>query len=553
MVFNEEEDLIMAEEPSRSPYAGLLSRGDNVSPALESKLSLDMQDSDFTKRMQLEENKETFNFSPQDTIGIRKLYFGDKIRLYFQGDTKYYLTSDGIATNRVFFQKTTPTKINKGINGDVFIIIPVSENKMFKKLLADIKSMKTDFQKEHRDVLQSNEETYTDEIPIEIRNNFNAHYYNKKNPIKYNNMIQLVHERTMQLLKISSKVDLSSAKHTDSRREKSRKKVETKIESDLMRVYSLKLSSSAVEETNFMFAPCFKYQDGRPVLTQDNFYLAFKDPQLLNKSFSLSFNPIPNHHSQRIFNCYLTEETKSPIYVELHDDSYLEYHNYKNLHNKAIFITHIHTNMYLRLKLIEKATDQDENEQLSEFILLEDEATSQAFNLSLEEYDPSRPIPSDGLWLGFASPFDKTEVNYRHLIYSVWLQPMKLKQIIRAKGEEGKIEDGSLFKLYISSSKKHLEIKEKTPTQKQIMIPTPKEIEKRTSNNFPKEEVGSYYRSFKTIVPQEHEQLVLRILSDLSKYIRMFDLETLKRMSDFTEESMLKILSRVLKKLSYCA
>jgi hypothetical protein len=65
------------------------------------------------------------------------------------------------------------------------------------------------------------------------------------------------------------------------------------------------------------------------------------------------------------------------------------------------------------LRTLNKVAEQ-EDEDIRDLIAPSEEASSQAFVLSFRKYDPSRPLPSDGLWVPFATDAGDTCVVLRH-------------------------------------------------------------------------------------------------------------------------------------------
>ena len=365
---------------------------------------------------------------------IQQLKYGDKIKLYWEkGSKKFYLSSDGVATSRVFFRRSLHSDKEKDIfqDNDIFIVVPASESRILNRLKADIQSCKKDIktgrsikgaEKENKEgELLRKGDTYDQEVPEEIVNNWSYHKSMIGKPVNYNQIIQLVHEKTQEFVRISKKVDLSLAQDNEDKSTLGPNKA------DFMRIYSLKLDPCSGPETQFMLTPCFRYQEKDAVLIQDSFCLTYRDTRLLGKYFYLDFKQSPENgntfinkdvymgedENKVVLNFYLTEEEKSPIKFEFYENKELEDHLFEKLDRRAIWITHIQAPMYLSLRRIVKASEQDEN-ALSDLIEQVDEALSQALDLSFREYDPNKPIPSDGLWIGYASKFPN-EVIFRHL------------------------------------------------------------------------------------------------------------------------------------------
>lgn len=140
-----------------------------------------------------------------------------------------------------------------------------------------------------------------------------------------------------------------------------------------------------------------------------------------------------------------------------------------------------------------------------------------------------------------------TRMNAR---YDVWLKPLQLEQLVRTEDERGAISEGSLFKLKVKETGVDIQLaapaEEKTRKESAFL----KKSETLQEGN--KEEIegqDDYYRSFKVVLAGESQQYILFMLSDLARYIRTFDIETAKRYSDYTEDALLKILSKALKRL----
>ena len=61
--------------------------------------------------------------------------------------------------------------------------------------------------------------------------------------------------------------------------------------------------------------------------------------------------------------------------------------------------------------------------------------------------------------------------------------------------------------------------------------------------------MDDYYKSFKVVLVNPEKQHIFFTLTDLARYIRTFDIETMKRRSDFTNDALLKLLSKALRRL----
>ena len=345
------------------------------------------------------------------------------MKLYFQNEKdRYCISSDGMATNRVFFRHHQPTGKEKDAfqDKDIFIVIPITESRVLSRLKTDIKictrrakkdkyakSADTNKENEENDLMKK-DEGYQQDVPEEIMNNFIFQKSMIGKPVKYNTTIQLVHEQTQQYVRVSRKLNLSPACTIPNKTRTG------KIKSDFLRVYSLKLDPCSGPETQFMLTPCFKYQSNDEVLQEGSFCLTYKDTQLLNKRFYLHFESTGTK-AFTIVTFYMTEDEKSPIRFEFQENPALKGHLFEKLHGEALWITHIQENMYLSLNRIEKVTDQDEN-ALNELIEQVDEALSQALFLSFKEYDPATTISSDGLWIGYTSK-SPNEIIFKHLQY----------------------------------------------------------------------------------------------------------------------------------------
>ena len=126
---------------------------------------------------------------------------------------------------------------------------------------------------------------------------------------------------------------------------------------------------------------------------------------------------------------------------------------------------------------------------------------------------------------------------------------MVAEQLVRAANEEGCISEGSLFKLQCSETRGYLELEQRhirsmmTKRASRLLEPTAAEKEMRTILK------ADYGKSFKAQVASPDQQRLILILAELAKYIRRFDLETAKRYTDYTEEALLHVLSKALRKL----
>jgi hypothetical protein len=126
---------------------------------------------------------------------------------------------------------------------------------------------------------------------------------------------------------------------------------------------------------------------------------------------------------------------------------------------------------------------------------------------------------------------------------------MVAEQLVRAANEEGCISEGSLFKLRCTETGNYLELEQRhirsmmTKRASRILEPTAAEKEMRAILK------ADYGKSFKAVVASPDQQLPILILTELAKYIRRFDLETSKRYTDYTEEALLHVLSKALRKL----
>ena len=332
--------------------------------------------------------------------------YGDKIKLHWsKGNEKFYVSTDGSSTGRVYFRRDRPTGKEKDAfqEKDIFIVVPSSECRIFERLKTDIKScIKDSKQGKNKNLIVNNEskeddlvnkdDAYQQDVPEEIMSNWLYHKSMFGKPVRYNSVIQLVHESTQQFVRISKKVNLSQAQEMEG------KTTYGPSRTDFMRVYSLKLNTCSGPETEFIFTPCFKYQDNDDVLVQDSFCLTYKDRQLLDKKFYLHFQPLPGTENKTCLSFYLTEEEKSPIKFEFYESVNTKGHLFEKLHGQVLAITHIQIPIYLSLRRIEKTSDQEEN-VLSELIEQADEALSQALSLSFKEYDPNQFVPSDGISL----------------------------------------------------------------------------------------------------------------------------------------------------------
>jgi len=118
---------------------------------------------------------------------------------------------------------------------------------------------------------------------------------------------------------------------------------------------------------------------------------------------------------------------------------------------------------------------------------------------------------------------------------------LQLEQLVRTSTEVGAISQGSIFKIKVRD----------TGVQVQLREQNKKKGKANETGLLQKRELvmDDYYKSFKVIVVSEERQYILLTLTDLTRYIRTFDVETEKRHSDFTNDALLKLLSKALRKL----
>jgi hypothetical protein len=112
---------------------------------------------------------------------------------------------------------------------------------------------------------------------------------------------------------------------------------------------------------------------------------------------------------------------------------------------------------------------------------------------------------------------------------------------VRTSTEVGAISQGSIFKIKVRDTGVQVQLREQS--KKKVKANKPVLLQKRELV------MDDYYKSFKVIVVNEERQHILLTLTDLTRYIRTFDVETEKRHSDFTNDALLKLLSKALRRL----
>ena len=488
----------------------------------------------------LKEDMETK--SPIEEEGkLKYLKYGDKIKLRLKSqDGLFYLHSDGYATQRVYFHNgNSPSGVT-----EVFRVVPKGDYTHFNQLRRDLKQLmrqKARGTNNEKEILEK-EIGFRKDILEEIEINKKRHKELEGKPVKYKEKIQLIHEETQQFVTVSENVEMS---HTNLSSVTHKANTELKmllssgIETDIMRIYSLRLAPYTSGSTHFSFCPCYDYQETGYILEEDYFYLAYEDNKLLGKSFHLYFphiDPSINKHPHHsAYNAYMYESVKMPLKYEGVDEGFLADHLFSKLHRKCVWITHIEAPLFLCLEKIEKSTEQEE-EDLEDIVARAEDVLSQPFKLEFKKMDAESALSSNGLWIVTAGKEDNKKVFLKHFLYDVWLNPLIAEKVIRGKTEKGIIMNGSVFKIKKQGSQEYINIKKAAS---------------KLNSNGDKDTVmtDDYASCFKIIEAEEHERLRFMVLADLNRFIRVYDEQTLRKNYDFTEKFAYIMLSKVLKRI----
>ena len=411
----------------------------------------------------LKKDMETKN--PREEEGkLKYLKYGDKIKLRLKSnDDLFYLYSDGYATQRVYFHNgNSPSGVT-----EVFRVVPKGDYTHFNELRRELKHLMREKSRginNEKEVLEK-EIGFRKDILEEIEINKKRHKDLEGKPVRYKEKIQLIHEETQQFVTVSENVEMS---HTNLSAVTHKANTELKIllssgiETDIMRIYSLRLAPYTSGSTHFSFCPCYDYQETGYILEEDYFYLAYEDNKLLGKSFHLYFPHIdPSikvHELFNAYNAYMYESVRMPLKYEGVEEGFLADHLFSQLHRKCIWITHIEAPLFLCLEKIEKSTEQEE-EELEDMVVRAEEVLSQPFKLEFKKMDPESALSSNGLWIVTAGKEDSRKVFLKHFLYDVWLNPLLAEKVIRGKTEKGIIMNGSVFKIKKQGSDEYINIK----------------------------------------------------------------------------------------------
>eukprot|EP01022_Parablepharisma_sp_SALTPOND_P026755 TRINITY_DN647_c0_g1_i1.p1 TRINITY_DN647_c0_g1~~TRINITY_DN647_c0_g1_i1.p1 ORF type:complete len:1484 (-),score=183.65 TRINITY_DN647_c0_g1_i1:5466-9917(-) len=479
-------------------------------------------------------NETEENFEPEGERGkLRYLKYGDKIRLKLAGCIKYYLNSDGFATERVYLQQGSGEKMSQ-----VFRVMPKLDHNAFDSLRKDLKNLMKAKSKPASTVAGS--ANYMNDVISEVELNSKTYANLIGRPVHYHVPIQLIHEETLQYISASKNVELSDKEVTQNYTETELNMlVKAGIKKDIMRVYSLKLVPYSDATTHFVLIPCHKYQESGYILEEDSFYFAYADTKLLSKHFHLYFplaesNPV----SGKSYLAHLYDSIKTAMRFEGVPEK-CPNHLCRALDRKIIWITHIESPLLLCLEKLEKSTEQDENELADLIEGSTGEAVSQAFALGFKKYDPEQPMTSNGLWVVVPKVDDKRKVTLKHLFYDVWLKPMIIENVVRGESQRGIIGNGSVIKLILHGRNEYINIKtslflshDKSSASQGIITNT-----------------EDYARCFKVVQVRDDEQLKYTCLAQLSMFIRGYDEQTLLKTYDFTKQTAFNMLSKVLRSL----
>jgi len=493
---------------------------------------------------ELEIKKEDLTDETDDGAGegkkrkLKYLKYGDKIKIRLSGTNKYYLNSDGFATERVYFQQQSSGEKTS----QIFRVMPKTDYQNLEALRNDLK-IAIEASKQHKDKNKPKTNIapvdYLNDIITEVELNNLSYQQLIGTPVHYYMPIQLVHEDTQEYVSISKRVDLSSKDITPHHAETDLKMlIKAGIKSDIMRVYSLKLVPYSSANTHFVFIPCHKFQESGYILEEDYFYFAYADSKLLSKHFHIYFpfnnmKPIPG----KSYVSYMYDSLRTSVKFEIVPNKCPD-HLFRSMERKIIWLTHIESPLLLCLEKLEKTTEHDEND-LAELIETTGEAVSQTFSLGFKRFDPEQPMTSNGLWVIIPKPDDKRKIVLKHLFYDVWLKPLIFENIVRGASQKGIIGNGSVVKIQQADKKEQITIKASLFNTRN---------EKFGSRSMVSN-LEDYSRCFKIVQVKDEEQLKYSCLAQLSIFIRGYDEQTLLKSYDFTKTAVFEMLSKVLSNL----
>lgn len=352
-------------------------------------------------------------FSAKDAEAFRYLKYGDKIKLYMKIDReKYFMHSDGFASERIYVHNRTDLN---GF-GETFRVIPKEENHNTNKLRQELKE-KMKMRKEIKDEPAKGKKI-SELVYNEVNETKAVHEKLKGTPIKYGDKFQLIHEETQQYLAVSRNNELSDkALKCNEGRDTSglHEHLKTGVQKDILRVYSLKLSSYSSPTTLFMFLPCYSYQENGFIVDEDNFYFTYEDHSVMKTKFYLCPPQIDSISNTMSRSVYLYDSMKTHVYYDKEDDKYLAEHLFRDLHRKTIWITHIEVPLLLTLEMVEKSKEEQEGE-FGNLMIRVGEAKMQRFRLEFKPYNPTAPLPYSGLWIVTAGRESNDKVLLKHIL-----------------------------------------------------------------------------------------------------------------------------------------
>jgi hypothetical protein len=121
----------------------------------------------------------------------------------------------------------------------------------------------------------------------------------------------------------------------------------------------------------------------------------------------------------------------------------------------------------------------------------------------------------------------------------VWLKPLLASKVVREENERGVINDGSVFKMTPQASNTPISIGD-------VIRAAASNDQNLVEGADPANLTEDYASCFKVIQVGEERRLRDPTLASLVRFLRMYDEQMLRKVYDFTEKAVRKMLSKVL-------
>ena len=142
------------------------------------------------------------------------------------------------------------------------------------------------------------------------------------------------------------------------------------------------------------------------------------------------------------------------------------------------------------------------------------------------------------MWIVTACPDDPHKVSLKHLLYDVWLNPLWAENVVRNESQKNSISDGSVFKIKLENTEKFIYISDSLLSSA---------TEASTSSLASLSNTSDYSSCFKIVMANSQTKLQNYAISHMSKFIRSYDEQAVRKVYDFTSRATFKMLSDVLK------